>query len=121
MNNAKMVLDSLVPEQPITDVESLREREVALTKLINAVHGIRQTGEWSSLKELLFDNLKESLQKQMLSEAKKPNPDTNRLNRLSGELKWAERYSDLEKLEYEFRVELQNIRQMLYGQTQKES
>lgn len=118
MNNSKLAIESvgISLESQIQNSDSLKEKEVKLTQWIDAIQKIHATNEWRSLKEV-FDPLSESLHKQILAEAKKPNPDTNKLNRLSGELRWAERYADLQKLAGEFRVELTNIRLKLYGKT----
>lgn len=118
MNNSRLAVESvsLSIESPVDLTEELSEREAKLVRWIDALNIIQKTNEWSSLKEI-FEPLTESINKQLLSESKKPSPDTNKLNRLSGELKWSERYSDLKKFEKELRVELQNLRQKLYGKT----
>ena len=95
--------------------EPFKEREAKLTKILEALREVSKTSAWSSLKSELFDELPASLEKQISVEAKKLNPDTNKLNRLTGELKWAERFSDLQKLEDSFRVELQSVRKQIYG------
>jgi len=58
------------------------------------------------------------LEKDIRTEAKKEDVSTNKLNRLSGELKWAERYADLGKLENTYKVQLQSVRTKLYGKTE---
>jgi len=108
---------SLTLEEPTQNIGSFKEREQKLVNLIESLREVQQTKGWSSLKNELFDTLPNDLNKQISAEAKKLIPDTYRLNRLTGELKWAERFSDLKKLEDEFRVELQNVRQKLYGKT----
>lgn len=108
---------SLELEEPQVNLDTFKEREQKLVRIIEALSEVRVTKSWSSLKTLLFDELPNELNKQINSEAKKLNPDILKLNRLSGELKWAERYSDPKKLEDSFRVELQSIRQQLYGTT----
>lgn len=123
MNNSKFAIDSvsLELEEPKVNLDGHKEREQTLIKHIEALQEVQKTKSWSSLKTLLFDNLPADLNKQINAEAKKLNPDIQKLNRLSGELKWAERYSDLKKLEDSFKVELQQIRIQLYGTTQKDS
>lgn len=115
MNNSKLAIESVGPSDEVFTKELLleREREVAMT--IENLQVIHQTREWSSLKGLVFDSLRGNLEKQLLLESKKQNPDTQKLNRLAGELKWAERFSDLSKWENELRVELKNIKQQLHG------
>lgn len=117
MNNSKFAIEniSLTLEEPIDNNPHFRERESELTSIINAIQGIEASKEWSTLKEKVFDGLVGSLQREIQDEAQKENPDSLKLNRLAGQLKWAEKYSDLKKLEGIFRIELTRIRQQLYG------
>lgn len=118
MNNAFLVFENqrieLEPDQRI----SLKEREGELVKIVDSLQKVQVSKEWSTLKIKVFDGLVESLNKEISSEAKRDNPDVLKLNRLTGQLKWAERFSDLKKLEDIFRSELTNIR-IKYGQTEK--
>ena len=121
MNNSKLAIESV----PLTNEESLditpllQEREAKLVKTIDAIQGIVSTREWGTLKEEVFDGLTEALNGDIQREARKDSPDTLKLNRLAGQLKWAEKYSNLSKLEFIFRTELNNIRKQLHGKTQK--
>ena len=117
MNNSKFAIDSvsLEIEEPFINVDGFKEREQKLVRVIEALREVEKTHGWSSLKKELFDSLPDSLNKQINQEAKKLSPDINKLNRLAGELKWAEGFSDLKKLEETFKVELQSVRQRLYG------
>lgn len=120
MNNSKLVFDSLSPETEREQVvDRFRDQEPKTVKALEAIRELKKTKAWSSLKEEVFDGLTESLRGQILLEGKKPNPDTNKLNRLSGELKWAERFSDLDQWENQLRVELQAIRLKLHGTPEK--
>ena len=116
MNISKLAIDSvsLDLEEPSSNLDSFKEREQKLVRIIEALRCV-QTKEWSSLKKELFDELPAELNKQISAEAKKENPNIQKLNRLAGELKWAERYADLKKFEDQLRVELKQIRQKLYG------
>lgn len=118
MNNSKLALDSLSSlEESTTDVSpKLREREGELVSIIDALQKVQQSPDWSTLKTKVFDSLPLTLEKELKEEAKKDDPDTLKLNRLAGQLKWAEKYSDLSKLEAIFRVELTRLRTQLYGQ-----
>lgn len=120
MNNSKLAIESVSfeLEQPI-DSSRLRERESELLQIIDALVKVQKLKEWGTLKTYVFDGRTESLQKQLLAEAKKLPADTQKLAKLTGELKWAERFSDLLSLESEFREELQAIRLQLHGTTQK--
>ena len=123
MNNSKFAIESvsLQLEEETSNVDSLKEREQKLIRTIEALEDVQNTKSWSSLKQEVFDTLPADLNKQIGAEAKKLNPDIQKLNRLSGELKWAERFSDLSKYGNELRVELRNIRQTLYGKTETNS
>ena len=115
MNNARLVLESPALEENTEDITpKLRSEEARLVKIIEALYGIQESREWSTLKIEVLDNLVNILVKDVQTEARKEEPSPQRLNRLSGELKWAERYADLSKLENYYRSQLKNIRTKLY-------
>lgn len=117
MNNSKFAIESvpLTLDEPLVNTDGLKEREQTLVRLIEALSEVEKTNGWSSLKKELFDSLPNDLNKQINSEAKKENPNIQKLNRLAGELKWAERFADIGKLREQYRVELTQIRLQLYG------
>jgi hypothetical protein len=117
MNNSKFALDSLPLKQDEAEEikPQLVEREAKVVRIIEAIQGISASKHWSTLKTELFDDLPKMLRKEILSEGRKEDPSPTKLNRLSGELKWAEKYADLSKLEATQRVELQRIRMQLHG------
>lgn len=112
--DTQLTLESSVDNRPI-----LKEKEGELVQIIEALRDIQSSEAWSTLKEKVFDSLTDSLNQQLHSEARKEIPDTLKLSRLAGQLKWSERYSDLSKLEGEFRTQLSNVRTTLYGKTQE--
>lgn len=112
MNNSKLVLDSI---EKVDTTPLMRERETHLVHVIEALQGVAQSQAWSTLKTELFDGLVKTLKGELYSEAKREVPDTLKLRHISGQLKWAEKFSDLSKLEATFRVELQGVRQNLHG------
>lgn len=118
MNNSKLAIDSvsLSLEKEVDRSPQLIEREARLIKIIEAIQKVERTQEWSTLKTEVFDGIVNVLEKEIKDEAKKENPDTMKLNRLAGQLKWAEKYSDLTKLEHVFRQELNGLRKTLYGE-----
>lgn len=119
MNNSFLAYESIAIalDTPVDISDELGEREGELTLIIDAIRTVAQTKGWGILKDKVFDKLPELLTKEIQTEARKESPDANKLNRLSGQLKWAERYSDLSKLEDSFRLELTHIRKQLYGKT----
>lgn len=118
MNNAKIALDN-IELQPERDPNPLlRAEESRLLRIIEAIEEVDSSKAWSSLKTEVFDPLVNILEKGLREEARKENPDPLKLNRLSGELKWAERFSDLSKLEASKREELVRVRINLYGKSE---
>lgn len=96
-------------------IEKTQQRETQLVRIIEAIREIRGSGAWSTLKTEVFEGLTTNLERDLRDEAKKDNPNTNKLNRLAGEIKWAERFSDLDKFESAQMVELQMVRLRLHG------
>lgn len=113
MNNAKITLDSLGLEPEIDRTPWFKEREATLVKLIETLRRVAVSEDWSSLKKELFDGVVETLERQLKSEAEKDKPDTQTLAKISGQLVWARKYSDLRKLSDIFMVELTNVRKQI--------
>lgn len=115
MNNSKLALDVVnsLDEEQVDIQPMLVETEARLVRIIEAIQGIAKTKEWSTLKTEIFDNLQLTLERELAEEAKKKDPDALKLNRLAGQLKWAEKYSDFTKLEAAFRVELTRVRNQI--------
>lgn len=110
MNNSKFALDSIVEEKPIDRSPELKEKEARVIRILEAIRVIQNSEAWCSLKYEVFDGLVLKFEKELKEEAKKDDPCPKKLNRIAGQLKWAERYSDLSKLENVYKVELQGIR-----------
>lgn len=96
---------------------ALKERDAKTVRVIEAVQALQKSAAWSTLKTEIFDNLTKVLRNELFAEAKKEDPNSNKLNRISGKLEWAEKFSDLEKFEKTQRVELTRIRTLLGGTT----
>jgi len=118
MNNSFLAIESvpLSLVEPEINIEQLRDREADLVNTITAIQEVRKTKGWSTLKANVFDGFTEYLKSELTSEARKESPDALKLNRIAGQLKWAERYSDLGILEEQCRAELINLRRN-YGKT----
>lgn len=112
MNNSYFA-DLVISDEETDLSPRFREREVQLRRIIDALRKIMGTKEWSTLKELLFDGIVARLTAARNYEAAKENPDTNRLNRLTGQLLWADSYSDLRKLEALYSEELINVKEKI--------
>lgn len=115
MNNSKFLIDNL--EQPAVpdNSETLRTMEERTVRILEAIEAVQKTDAWSSLKDLVFNDLAKRLETELLREAKRTELDDRKLNRLAGQLQWADRYADLGKLYAEFRLELTRIRTILHG------
>lgn len=117
MNNSKLAIDNVsFQENEVVDrTPKLKEREGRLIHIIEAIKSVSETQAWSTLKTEVFDSVVNILEKEIKDEAKKESPDTLKLNRLAGQLKWAEKFSDLSKLENVYRQELIGLRKILNG------
>ncbi len=104
-----------VPLEIESDQEEVSQRykveEARLVRIIEAVQNLKKSKEWSTLKTEVFVNLVTILEKDIKNEARKEDCSPTKLNRLSGELKWAEKFADLDKFETSYRLQLQNVRQ----------
>jgi hypothetical protein len=114
--------NSLIQPEPDASIEriqeKMQEREAQIVRIIGAIQTLKQTTDWSTLKTEVFDNLHRNLSRDLIEEASKENPNTNKLNRITGEMKWTERYSDFDKWENALRVELQGVRKRQHGNTE---
>lgn len=96
----------------------LRTEESRLIRIIEALKAVQSSQSWSTLKIELFDRLASTLERDLMQEAQKIGADSNKLNRLSGQLEWAEKYADLSKLENRYKVQLSNVKKQLDGKTE---
>lgn len=117
MNNSQVFVD-LSSKSNEDNAPKLRSEEARLLRIVEALQVVNDSKEWSSLKTEVFDNLVNVLERDLRTEAEKPDPNPNKLNRIMGKLEWANRYSDLRKFENEKRSELQNVRLQLHGKTE---
>lgn len=114
MNNSQIVLETV--ELPNEELVAKRaEREGQLVRIIEAIREVKKSNAWSTLKSEIFDNLAGILQRDLLSEAKKDTPDPLRLNRIAGQLKWAEKYANLDKMEEDYKTQLSGLRKQTHG------
>lgn len=113
MNNSSIQPETSKDESAI----KIQEHEAKLVRILEAIGRMKESEAWSTLKTEIFDGLSTSLKRELLTEAKREDPNTNKLNRLTGELKWAEKFSNLEKFEESQRVELKAIRLRIHGKS----
>lgn len=115
MNNSKIAIDSGFQEENLDRTPWLRQREGELVTIIEAIGRVNESGDWSILKKHIFDGLVETLERKLNLEAKKNDLNSPEIYRLQGQLAWARKYADLQKLNEFFRLELTNIRKQLHG------
>src|SRR3990167_807894 len=108
MNNSQIVIDNE------TDVESsLAQRQGELVRIVEALQRTADSRDWKILKELVFDGVLETLERQLKSEAQKAEVVTPELYRLQGQLVWARKYADLDKLAEFFKIQIEGIKSNL--------
>lgn len=107
MNNSQVANLNLEEEQPIDRKPFLRQREIELVKLIEAIENLKSSNYWNILEDF-FTREVEKLRNELDDER-----DTIKIYRLQGNLEWAKKYSDLSKLSERYREELINIRKQI--------
>lgn len=98
------------------NIVALRERQTELIKIIESIDEVLKTKGWQTLKELVFDSRVDSLERQLLAEAKKEEIDPKKIYKLQGELIWSKRYSDLRSYAEMLKKELEGIKLKLHKQ-----
>ncbi len=114
MNNSKIAFEkvSLSLDQEPTNTEYLKDREAELVRIIEAVERINQSDDWKTLKLLVFGGVVESLEKKLRLESEKSDLDISEIHKIQGQLAWARKYADLNKLNEVFRTELLHIKNL---------
>ena len=115
MNNSKITLDNLtLGDDPIIDITpTLRAKEANLMTIIESLKNIATNRDWMILQERIFNEVVENLEKRLLSEAKKRPLDEGEIYSLNGQLTWARKYADLNKMVKDYWNELTNVRKQL--------
>jgi len=111
MNNAQIEIDADWNEVPDM-TPSLQEKKAVLLRLIEAIDKLSSNEDWQTIKELLFDEQVEKLEKQLLNEAKAIELLSPKIYRLQGNLEWARRF-DLYKLAETYKAELNQVTKKL--------
>ena len=110
MNNSQIVVDN-EPEE--TKESTLAYRQGELVRIVEALRSIADSKEWQTLKELVFDGVLVTLERQLKNEAQKAEVVTPELYRLQGQLVWARKYADLNKLAEFFKTQIEGIKSNL--------
>jgi methionine salvage enolase-phosphatase E1 len=106
MNNSLLQLE--VQEVDISP--QLRERERELLGIIEAFRKVSASEYWKVLRIKVFDGVVGSLHKKLIAEK---NP--TEMYRLQGQIVWAEKYADLEKMAQAYENELKSVRKKLHA------
>jgi len=109
MNNSKIAFDNLAERLDADRSAFLAKQKGELSQVLEAIRGVEQTSDWQKLKRLVLDEVVNSLERQLSSEALKKEINTSELYRLQGQLVWAKRYTDLAKLAELFRTQIEHI------------
>lgn len=114
MNNSKIAFDNLEKE---TDRTSVLEKERGrLARIVEAINGVESSDEWQKLKSLVFNNVLETLEKQLKDEASKLELNAPEIYRLQGQLLWARKYLDLKEFVRWYKYQLENINNQINEQ-----
>ena len=106
MNNSMVSVEF---EEKKVDVNPLLRHQLQdLTDIIEAIQHIASSNYWKVLKDKVFDGILESLKKKLSNEK-----DQIEIYRLQGQIAWADKYADLDKLIEVYRKELQRVRSKL--------
>lgn len=106
MNNSRIAI-----EQDVESKETmLVQRQGELTRIVEAIRRIADSEDWKVLKELVFDGVLKTLERQLKDEAQKATVVTAELYRLQGQLVWARKYADLDKLAEFFKMQIESIK-----------
>lgn len=110
MNNAKLTIENvnLEDEKPLDITASLRKREQDIVEVIEALEHIKSSNYWKVLENKVFKGIYHSLLARVVREEK-----STEIYRLQGQITWAEKYLDLDKLIAQYRQELSGIRQKI--------
>ena len=109
MNNSKIIKDNIreVPEN-IDNSAPLRQQEQELLEVIEAIESIKSSNYWKLLEKKLWIPSLVNLQRQINKEK-----DVNQIFQLQGQIKWAEKVTDLNKMSIMMRNTLQGLRNSL--------
>jgi hypothetical protein len=100
-------------EKEVDKTPILRQKEGEIVKIIEAINGINISENWKTLERYIFEDLVISLERRLNQEANKGEINAPEVYRLQGQLLWARKYADLNKLSEIYRSELLNVKKLL--------
>ena len=107
MNNSKIAIDSFtLREEPEVDtLPMLREQATELAEIIEALDNVTSSNYWKLLQNKVWGGILSNLQSRMNKEK-----DPTEIYRYQGQIIWAEKYTDIEKLTDVYRKKLVNLK-----------
>lgn len=117
MNNSFIATQnvSMKLEDTVDLTVPLKQREIKLVKILEAIDKVSNSSEWLTLKHEVFDGVVESLIKNRDTEVEKKPLNGPMIHSLNGQLAWAKKYSNLASLADIYKQELSNTRKALNG------
>lgn len=112
MNNSQIAIENL-EENKDNRLSFLQKQQGELTQLVEAINRVESNEDWLKLKDLLLDNVVINLEKNLKSEAEKSELSQPKIYRLQGQLEWARKYTNLNKLVEVKKKEIENIKNLI--------
>lgn len=112
MNNSFIVLQGLSEEVPVENTKYLQKRIGELTDIVESLRAIRGSRHWKLLEEKVWVEVQQTLQKRLRSEN-----NLQEINRLQGQIQWADKYLNLSEVEKAFTNELEIIKSQINADT----
>lgn len=116
MNNSKIALDDYMDsleDEVVDNQPALREKEVELVAIIEAIQNLSNNRDWVILQEKVFDGVVNNLMKRRNTEVEKKPLNGPVIHSLNGQLEWAKKYSNIASLAQIYKLELTNVRKLL--------
>lgn len=113
MNNSFIALQNLSEEVPVENKRFLQKRAGELTDIVEALRAIRGSKHWKLLEEKVWSEVSQTLQKRLRSEN-----NLQEINRLQGQIQWADKYLKLVEVEKAFTNELEIIKSQTNADTE---
>lgn len=91
----------------------LREKEVELVKILEALDALSKNKDFKTLQELLFSKSQDAVERQIKNESLAQEINTDKLYKLQGEWVWVRQFMDIPSFVKTLRRELEAIKTKL--------
>ena len=108
MNNAKLIENTLLQEEPADVKPMLRARQEKIARIIEAIDSLAQSDYWKLLENEVFRDSLDSAVNQLCVEK-----DDRQVARLQGKIEVLSKYADFKGFSEAYRLELDRIRKQL--------